>query len=82
MQALEVEVLKEREESQEALRKYKEAVHLMSRKVASDRSQFTSDGNVSMDIDATDDLRIAGIDRNDPILAWSSLHKAATLREE
>lgn len=67
LQALEEQVLRDRARRQQVLREYTE----LARKQQA----------VEMEAEETAVLGMTGVDRNDPILQWANLHKAAPLRE-
>eukprot|EP01034_Spumella_vulgaris_P024326 gene24326-30649_t len=78
LEELEVVVLKEREIRQELLRKHN------AYNFEQQRRQLGESG-AAMDVEgvaASNYVTVGGIDRNDPILAWSSLHQAAGLWNE
>ncbi len=74
LEELEAVVLKEREQRQELLRQHN----------AFNFEQQRRQLGEGMDVDAAASsyVTVGGIDRNDPILAWSSLHQAAGLWNE
>jgi hypothetical protein len=75
LEELEVVVLKEREQRQELLRQHN----------AFNFEQQQRQLGEGMDVETTganNYVTVGGIDRNDPILAWSSLHQAAGLWNE
>eukprot|EP01038_Epipyxis_sp_PR26KG_P006798 gene6798-9312_t len=75
LEELEKEIIQERELQLEKLRKYRSQTNVSNKNNHNDNRK--SSNEIEMDISSSTVRNdIAGIDRNDPILQWSMLHRA------